>query len=94
MIKSKMLKTLKDFEALSKGDIIAVEWRRDVNVNKSGTKRTCFATYVINDNLSQQTEIILEKTMNIYFNYMMFLNPKEMGVSNAREILLLSSTNL
>ena len=57
MIEAKELKTLEDFEALKKGDFVAVEWRRDVSANKRGTKRTRFATYEIADNLESQTEI-------------------------------------
>ena len=94
MIRFKILKTIEDFEGLKKGDVVAVEWRRDVPTNKRGTKRTRFVTYEISDNLLRQTEIILQKPMNIYFNYMMFLKPEEMGVSNVREIFLLTSENL
>lgn len=92
MIVAKELKTLPDFESLKKGDVVAVEWRRDVRTNKRNTKRTRFATYEIADNLSDQTEIILEKKMNVYFNYSMFLDPETQGVSNVRSITLLSVT--
>jgi len=89
MIVTKELKSLEDFQGLKKGDVVAVEWRRDVPVNKRGTKKTRFASYEIADNLERTTEIILHKPMNIYFNYSMFLNPEEMGVSNVRTITLL-----
>ena len=91
MIKAKELKTLDDFEGLKKGDIVAVEWRRDVNTNKRGTKRTRFATYEVADNLAHNTEIILQKAMNIYFNYSMFLDSDTHGVSNVRAITLLTT---
>ena len=91
MILTKQLKDLEDFKELKKGDIVAVEWRRDVNTNKRGTKRTRFATYEIADNLKRQKEIILQKPMNIYFNYMMFLEPEKHGVSNARSITLITA---
>jgi len=90
MIVTKELKTLPDFESLKKGDVVAVEWRRDVQTNKRNTKRTRFATYQITDNLARQTEIILENKMNIYFNYSMFLDPENHGVSNVRAITLIS----
>lgn len=92
MIEAKKLKELADFEALKKGDIVLVEWRRDVLKSKKGLKRTRFASYEVVDNLTRQTEIILQKSMNIYFNYMMFLDPVRHGVSNVRNITLVSST--
>ena len=91
MIVFKELKSLGDFQDLKKGDFVAVEWRRDVPANKRGTKKTRFAIYEIADNLERQTGIILQKSMNIYFNYSMFLNPKVMGVSNVSSIVLLSA---
>jgi len=90
MIVTKELKALPDFVSLKKGDVVAVEWRRDVQTNKRNTKRTRFATYEITDNLARQTEIILENKMNIYFNYSMFLDPENQGVSNVRAITLIS----
>ena len=88
MIKTKELGTLQDFENLKKGDLVAVEWRRDVQ--KTKTKRTRFATYEIAANLARQAEIILQKPMNVYFNYLMFLQPEIHGVSNVRAITLIS----
>jgi hypothetical protein len=89
MIVAKELRTLDDFEALKKGDVVAVEWRRDVQKTKK--KRTRFASYEVVENKADQTEIILQKAMNVYFNYSMFLNPEEMGVSNVRAITLLTA---
>ena len=89
MIVAKELKSLEDFQALKKGDIVAVEWKRDVQQTRR--KRTRFASYEIVDNKADQTEIILQTLMNVYFNYSMFLNPKEMGASNVRAITLLSA---
>ena len=91
MITVKKLETLEDFEGLKKGDSVAVEWKRDVRKDKRGDKRTRFAVYEVADNLAHMTEIILEKKMNVYFNYTMFLNPEKHGVSNVREIVLLGS---
>ena len=93
MIIAKELKTLENFQGLKKGDVVAVEWRRNVKTNKRGTKTTRFASYEVADNLERQTEIILNKPMNIYFNYSMFLNPEEMGISNVRSITLLTPEN-
>jgi len=87
VIITKELRNLEDFQELKKGDVVAVEWRRDVQQTKK--KRTRFASYEVVDNKADQTEIILQKAMNVYFNYSMFLNPKEMGVSNVRAITLL-----
>ena len=88
MIETKELNTLLDFESLKKGDVVAVAWRRDVY--KSKKKRTSFATYEIANILPEQTEIILQKSMNIYFNYSMFLQPETHGVSNVRAITLIA----
>jgi len=93
MIVAKQLKDLVDLETLKKGDVVAVEWRRNVPTNKRGTKQTRFASYEVVDNLARQTEIILQKSMNIYFNYMMFLDPESHGVSNVRSITLLTATD-
>ncbi len=91
MITAKKLQTLNELESLKKGDMVAVEWKRDVIKSKRSQKGTRFAIYEVVDNLSAQTEIILEKSMNVYFNYSMFLNPKINGVSNIREIMLLTT---
>ncbi len=91
MITAKKLQTLNELESLKKGDLVAVEWKHDVIKSKRSQKRTRFAIYEVVDNLSAQTEIILEKSMNVYFNYSMFLNPKTNGVSNVREIMLLTT---
>ena len=91
MINCKELNNLSDFEGLSKGDYVAVEWRRDVPVNKRGSKRTRFSTYEVADNKVDTTEIILNKPMNVYFNYLMFVSPEIHGVSNVRSITLLTA---
>lgn len=88
MIQVKELKTLSDFENLKKGDLVAVEWRRDVNKTKKS--RTRFSSYAVVDNKADQTEIILQKSMNVYFNYSMFLYPETQGISNVRSIVLLT----
>ena len=90
MIITKQLKVLADFKSLKKGDIVAVEWRRDVQ--KTKRTRTRFATYEVVDNLDSQTEIILQKSLNVYFNYSMFLNPEKYGVSNVRAITLINTS--
>lgn len=89
MIDTNHLSTLQDFQSLKKGDIVAVEWRRDVQ--KTKRTRTRFGVYNIAENKSGTTEIILQKPLNIYFNYMMFLEPKEHGLSNACSVVLISS---
>ena len=77
-----MTKTeLKDFQTLKKGDLVVVEWRWD---SFKGNKRTKFAAYNIIENKSQETEIILQRKNNVYFNYSMFLNPEVNGVSNCK----------
>jgi len=91
MINCKNLHDLADFEGLKKGDFVAVEWRRDVPVNKRGTKRTRFSTYEVAGNKADTTEIILNKPMNVYFNYSMFTDPENHGFSNAKSITLLAA---
>ena len=77
---------LDDFKRLKKGDIVAVEWKRD---NYIKNKRTRFATYTIVENKENTTEIILQTKNNVYFNYSMYLDPKE--CSNLKAIILLKS---
>ena len=91
MINCKKLNDLADFEGLKKGDFVAVEWRRDVPVNKRRTKRTRFSTYEVAENKADTTEIILNKPMNVYFNYLMFSDPENHGVSNVKSIALLTA---
>lgn len=86
MIKMKVLTTLEEFEALKKGDIVCCEWKRDSYENN---KRIRFNSYKVVENKKRSTEIILTRKDNIYFNYNMFLNPVEVGVSNLKEIILL-----
>ncbi len=91
MITVKQLHKLSDFKALKKGDTVAVEWHRDSYKDK---KKTRFATYQVVDNLENMTEIILQKVMNVYFNYSMFTNPEVHGHSNVKSIVLISSESL
>jgi hypothetical protein len=91
MIKCKELEVLADFEGLKKGDSVAVEWRRNVNLDKRGKKQTRFAFYEVAKNQDRTTEIILNLPLNVYFNYLMFLEPKLHGVSNVRSITLLTA---
>ena len=91
MIVMKELKTLSDFENLSKGDIVVCEWKLDSYKNG---KRTRFASYEVVQNKSLATEIILQKPMNVYFNYFMFLYPGSHGVSNLKSIILLNREGL
>ncbi len=88
MIKLKFLTELSDFESLKKGDCVAVEWHRDSYKKR---KRTRFAVYEIAENIKTMTEIILQKEMNVYFNYTMVLNPEAHGYSNLKSIALIVS---
>jgi superfamily II DNA or RNA helicase len=90
MIRTRFITTEEDFKELKKGDLVAVEWKRD---NYIGDKRTRFAVYTIYENKERTTEIILQRQNNVYFNYSMFLNP-EIGISNCKSIMLLRSTRL
>lgn len=88
MIQVKDINTEEDFKRLKKGDLVACEFRRD---NYVGNKRTRFATYTIVENKERTNEIILQKKNNVYFNYSMFLNPENDGLSNLKSIVLLRS---
>lgn len=88
MIQVKDIESLEDFKRLKKGDLVAVEWKRDMYF---GNKETRFGTYCVVENKERTTEIILQKKNNVYFNYAMFLNPKEMGVSNLKSLVLIRS---
>ena len=90
MIRTRFITTLKDFQELKKGDMVAVEWKRDNYIND---KRTRFAVYTIVENKERTTEIILQKKNNVYFNYSMFLEPEKDGASNCKSIMLLRSTD-
>jgi hypothetical protein len=87
MIQVKDIETLEDFQRLQKGDLVAVEWKRDMYL---GNKQTRFGTYKIAENKEHTKEIILQVKNNVYFNYNMFLNP-EIGISNLKSIVLLRS---
>ena len=87
MIKITDIVTKAQFSNLKKGDLVAVEWKRDMYF---GNKQKRFGTYEIVENKRCTDEIILQTKNNVYFNYGMFLNP-EIGISNLRSIVLLSS---
>jgi hypothetical protein len=87
MIKIKALTKLADFEGLKKGDMVVCEWDLD---SYKGKKRTRFASYEVVDNKADYSEIILQTQMNVYFNYKMFLDSKRNGVSNLKNIVLLT----
>lgn len=65
------LKTLEDFENLKNGDIVACEFKRDIN---DFPKKYRFNVFTIAENKASAKEIILQKKNNIYFNYEMFLS--------------------
>ncbi len=88
MIQTKDIEKLEDFKRLKKGDIVAVEWRRNCRVGKEETR---FATYTIVENKERTTEIVLQIKGNVYFNYTMFLNPETEGYSNCKAITLIRS---
>jgi len=88
VINFKPVTELSDFQALKKGDTVAVEWHRD---SYKRQKRVRFATYDVVDNIENMTEIILQKEKNVYFNYAMFLNPEKHGHSNLKSIMLITS---
>ena len=89
MIRTRFITDLKDFQELKKGDLVAIEWKRD---NYIKDKRTRFAVYTIVKNQERTTEIILQTKNNVYFNYSMFLDSK-IGTSNLKTIMLLRSTD-
>ncbi len=98
MIHTKLLNSMKDFEALKAGDVVIVEWHRDSY--KDG-KRTRFASYVVHENMHHSpdydgkgpSEIILQTRMNVYFNYALFLGIVE-GASNLKSCVLVTSDGL
>jgi len=92
MITTKMLTCISDFQAVKKGDILAVEWHRD---SYKGNKRTRFATYEVvenhyNDGEYNSNEIILQKKNNVYFNFALFCGTEE-GCSNAKNVMLIKA---
>ncbi len=88
MITTKKIETLEDFKNLKKGDLVAVEWKRDMYF---GNKTKRFGTYEIVENKERTNEIILQVKNNVYFNYNMFLNPAVIGVSNLKSLILITS---
>jgi hypothetical protein len=90
LITTKMLETVEDFQAVKKGDILAVEYHRD---SYKGNKRTRFATYEVaenhyNDGKYNNNEIILQIKNNVYFNFGLFCGIEE-GCSNAKSVTLI-----
>tara|TARA_R110000803_G_scaffold186330_2_gene248745 strand:- start:69 stop:329 length:261 start_codon:yes stop_codon:yes gene_type:complete len=85
MIETIELNKLSQFKELKKGDLVVVQWHRDVSKNKRA--RTRFEPYAVVENKEVYTEIILQKSMNVYFNYSMFLD----GQSNVKAIILVSA---
>ena len=86
MIVSKPLIEVHQFEAIKKGDFLAVEWHLDSRI---GDRRTRFAVYEVVDNLKADhglTEIILQTRNNVYFNYLGFIA----GHSNAKSVSLIT----
>lgn len=81
---TKILKTLEDFQALKKGDVLVCKFHRDTY---KLAKRTRFASYEVQDNKLHQKEIILQKQNNVYFNYECFL----MGDSNLISAMLVQA---
>ncbi len=88
MIQAKNIETLDEFKRLKMNDCVICEFKRDAYV---GNKKTRFGTYQIYAVKHDQNEIILQLKNNVYFNYKMFLNPKE--VSNLKSIMLVRSVN-
>jgi len=87
MISSRPLTKLQDFQSLKKGDLVVVEWKRDMYF---GNKQKRFGSYEIVENKERTNEIILQTKNNVYFNYNMFLNP-ENGISNLKSAILISN---
>lgn len=89
MITTKELKTLADFEAVKRGDFLAVEWHRDSYI---GNDRTRFAVYQVAEVHKWTGEIILQKEHNVYFNYRLILGIKD-GQSNAKSVTFVKSAS-
>jgi hypothetical protein len=87
MITTKELKTLDDFKAVKRGDLLAVEWHRDSYI---GNCRTRLAVYKVAEVHECAAEIILQKKNNVYFNYRLFLGIED-GHSNAKNVTLVKS---
>jgi len=87
-MKFKEIKTLEDFQQLKVGDVIACEFHRDVH--QGINKRLRFGAFTIE--LIQGTEIIFNRKWNNYFNYALFLDPKES--SNLKECYLIDPSVL
>ncbi len=87
MILTKEIKTLEAFESLKAGDFLAVQFHRNVYEGKSTTDKK-FGVYQIDSIKTNTKEIILNKKWNTYFNYSLFLDPKES--SNLKSAILLT----
>ena len=88
MIRVKKIESREDFESLRRGDVVACEFHRDVHDYPRKSFR--FKVFTIYDVKQRTSEVILQKSNNIYFNYDLFLNP-ENGVSNLKSIVLIES---
>ena len=86
MIVTNQLTTLEDFQAVKKGDFLAVEWHLDSRI---GNKRTRFAVYQVFDtHHDRRGEIILQRQNNVYFSYNLLLGIVE-GHSNAKSVSII-----
>ena len=88
MIKTKLLTTKEDFQALKKGDVIACEFHRDVHDYPKKSFR--FKVCEVVENIQRTTEIVYQKKNNLYFNYGMFIDPSD-GASNLKSAMLILS---
>lgn len=76
-MKTKELLTIEDFEALNPGDLLVCEFKRNMYL-KPTCKGVRFKAFEIALNRADTKEIILQRKMNLYFNYKMFVD-KDMG---------------
>ena len=87
MIHTKELKTIEDFEALKKGDLLDCEFH--LNVHDHPRKSFRFKVFEIVEVKTRRKEIILQTKNNLYFNYGMFIDPSD-GASNLKSAVLLN----
>jgi len=88
-IETKRLVSKECFESLKIGDNLLIKWDKTTRDNANKKPVSPMITR-IREIKEHNNEIILEEPDNLYFNYMMYLNPDEHGHSRCRLVELVN----
>ena len=85
MILHKRLNTVEDFESLKRGDLVAVEFQRNMHGGQDEKHQRLDVFHIAYVKLDDH-EVILRVKGNIYFNYEMYIE----GTSICKNAVLIS----